>query len=145
MAPQVQKALGTDPLSPQAQTEGTVLLGLFALFSLIILEGLLLALSVSNVCWPLTGCSSGQLHRSWPLHVLTSSMLGCMASWLPQLIGAFFLLQGFLPESVDQFATDYIYKSFSPTVECLSSAQRSTVFGRCAAWLSPTFPMSCCR
>ena len=53
VAPQVQKALGTDPLSPQAQTEGTVLLGLFALFSLIILEGLLLALSVSNVCWPL--------------------------------------------------------------------------------------------
>lgn len=53
VAPQVQKALGTDPLSPQAQTEGTVLLVLLALFSLIILEGLLLALSVSIVCWPL--------------------------------------------------------------------------------------------
>eukprot|EP00891_Asterochloris_glomerata_P005672 jgi/Astpho2/5672/Aster-x1311 len=79
VAPQVQKALGTDPLSPQAQTEGTVLLVLLALFSLIILEGLLLALS------------------------------------------------GFLPESVDQFATDYIYKSFSPTVGVFVLC--STVYG----------------
>ena len=59
VAPEVQKALGTDPLSPQAQTEGTVLLVLFALFSLIILEGLLLALSVSNVCWPLSCTGAG--------------------------------------------------------------------------------------
>ena len=57
----------------------------------------------------------------------------CWAAWhlgpcsSPLFSGAFCLLQGFLPESVDQFATDYIYKSFSPTVGVFVLC--STVYG----------------
>ena len=83
-------------MPPNDQLESSAVLVLISLFIGIIGQGLFLAVSVGAI---LTACN---FLLPWSLSECVRHLLRC--------------LQGFLPESLDQFAQNVVYKTFSPTV-----------------------------
>ena len=80
------------------QIETIAVQGLGLFFTLILIDGLVLALAVRVV-----------LHEADAEDVQDTNLI-------PDYDRHLVVLQGFLPEGVDQFATDVLYPSFSPTV-----------------------------